>query len=129
VEAVAIDRGFKRMDDFTWHGRELWCVETRGNSPGSMSYLLKKDKRWLAFSGDVMLADARMHNWFDSEWDYGFAAGLYALFSSAALLQGYDLRSGVAAAGARSGGPFARPSAGGVSEEAAPAEPAPAPRL
>ena len=91
VEPIRIDHGFKRMDDFTWRGREIWCVETHGNSPGSMSYLLKKDKRWLAFSGDVMLADARMHNWFDSEWDYGYAAGLYALFSSAALLQGYDL--------------------------------------
>ncbi len=91
VESVRIDRGFKRMDDFTWRGRELWCVETRGNSPGAMSYLWKRGDQWLAFSGDVMLAGARMHNWFDSEWDYGYAAGLYALFSSAAVLQGYDL--------------------------------------
>jgi glyoxylase-like metal-dependent hydrolase (beta-lactamase superfamily II) len=38
---------------------------------------------------DVMLAGARMHTWFDTEWDYGFAAGIYALYNSAALLESY----------------------------------------
>lgn len=91
VEPVKVDHAFKRMDDFTWRGRELWCVDTRGNSPGSMSYLLRQpDGSFLAFSGDVMLDGARMHNYFDTEWDYGFAAGLYALFSAAALLHDFD---------------------------------------
>jgi len=90
VHPVTLDRAFSRMDTFEWKGREFRCVETRGNSPGSMSYLLKERGRWLAFSGDLMLEGAKLHTWFDSEWDYGFAAGVYALCNSAGQVQGYD---------------------------------------
>jgi glyoxylase-like metal-dependent hydrolase (beta-lactamase superfamily II) len=87
---IAIDRAFSKMDDFTWRGREFWCIDTRGNSPGSMSYLLKRNEGWLAFTGDLMLEGATLHNWFDSEWDYGFAKGIYALFNSAHLVESFD---------------------------------------
>ena len=90
VQAVPLDRVFSRMDAFTWKGREFRCIETRGNSPGSMSYLLNERGRWLAFTGDLMLEGARLHNWFDSEWDYGFASGIYALCSSAGQVEGYE---------------------------------------
>jgi glyoxylase-like metal-dependent hydrolase (beta-lactamase superfamily II) len=90
VEPLAVQRGFKPMDTFTWQGREFWCLETAGNSPGSMSYLLKTPQGWLAFSGDAMLSGARMHNWFDTEWDYGFAKGLYALVESVSLLESFE---------------------------------------
>lgn len=78
IAPIPLDRVFDKMDTFSWRGRELWCTETAGNSPGSMTYLLwqgragEGDTGWLAFSGDFMLADATMHTWFDSEWDYGF---------------------------------------------------------
>lgn len=87
---IHLDQTFRSMDIFRWKGREFWCVDTRGNSPGGMSYLLKENGRWLAFSGDVMLEGAKMHTWFDTEWDYGFAAGIYALHNSAALLADFD---------------------------------------
>ena len=90
IQPIPLDRTFGKMDAFAWRGYQFWCVETRGNSPGSMSYLLQHRGRWLAFSGDVMLDGARMHNWFDTEWDYGFAAGVYALCQSAALLESFD---------------------------------------
>lgn len=90
VRPVKIDRGFKVMDDLAWRGREIVCVDTRGNSPGGTSYFLKHGDRWLAFAGDVMLAGGRMHNWFDTEWDYGFAAGVHALHNAAARVEGYD---------------------------------------
>ncbi|MDD4869678.1 MAG: MBL fold metallo-hydrolase [Kiritimatiellae bacterium] len=90
IQPIPLDRKFHTMDTFTWRGREFWCIDTRGNSPGGMSYLLKQDSRWLAFSGDVMLADAKMHTWFDTEWDYGFAAGIYALHNSSALLASFE---------------------------------------
>ena len=85
-QPIPLDRTFKPNETFRWHGREVICVETPGNSPGSMTYLLQEDGRRLAFSGDVMLHDARMHTWFDTEWDYGFAAGIRALKKSVALL-------------------------------------------
>jgi len=90
LEPLVVHRGFTTMDTLTWHDCELWCLETAGNSPGSMSYLLKSGQGWLIFSGDVMLAGSRMHNWFDTEWDYGFAKGLYTLIESANLLQAFE---------------------------------------
>jgi len=90
IQPIPMDRGFAKMDTFTWHGHKFRCLETPGNSPGGMSYLVQYKGRWLAFCGDVMLDGARMHNWFDTEWDYGFAAGIYALHNSAALLEDFD---------------------------------------
>ncbi len=90
MEPVRLDRTFKDLDVFTWHDRELRCLDTKGHSPGGMSYLLKQDDRWVAFSGDVMLDGAKMHTWFDTEWDYGFAKGLYELISSVSMLQSFE---------------------------------------
>ncbi|HSW02221.1 MAG TPA: MBL fold metallo-hydrolase [Sedimentisphaerales bacterium] len=90
IEPIRLDRTFRDLEVFTWRGRELRCLDTKGNSPGGMSYLLNQDGRWLAFSGDVMLDGARMHTWFDTEWDYGFAKGLYELIGSASLLRSYE---------------------------------------
>jgi glyoxylase-like metal-dependent hydrolase (beta-lactamase superfamily II) len=87
---LKIDRTFARMDDFRWEGVEVVCVHTGGNSPGHISYILRDGDHWVAFSGDVMLDGATMHTWFDTEWDYGFAKGLYELGNSAGLLAGYD---------------------------------------
>jgi len=89
VHAVPLDRVFSRMDTFQWKGWDFRCIETKGNSPGSMSYLVQEGGRWLAFTGDLMLEGATLHNWFDSEWDYGFAAGIYALCNSAGQVEGY----------------------------------------
>ena len=97
-----------------------------GNSPGGMSYLLKPDERWIAFSGDVMLAGGRMHNWFDTEWDYGFAAGLYTLIESASMLESFEP---AAAAFARAGDPRADRRNSGLSAEASRSLRAPCPRL
>ncbi len=90
IEPVTVDRGFQRMDTFTWGGQEFWCLETAGNSPGGMSYLLKTEDGWIAFSGGIMVAGARMRNWFDSEWDYGFGKGIFALTESASLLESFQ---------------------------------------
>ncbi len=90
VEPVRLDRTFKDAEVFTWRGRELRCLDTKGNSPGSMSYLLKVDGRWVTFGGDVMLDGARMHTWFDTEWDYGFAKGLYELINSVSILESFE---------------------------------------
>lgn len=89
LQPIPLDRALGKVDTFTWRGTELRCTDTRGNSPGALSYLTQRDGRWVAFSGDVMLEDARMHTWFDTEWDYGFAAGIYALTASASLVASF----------------------------------------
>jgi glyoxylase-like metal-dependent hydrolase (beta-lactamase superfamily II) len=90
IEPIPLDRAFKDLDVFTWRGREFRCLDTKGNSPGGMSYLLQRDGRWVAFTGDVMLDGAKMHTWFDTEWDYGFAKGLYELISSVSILRSFE---------------------------------------
>jgi glyoxylase-like metal-dependent hydrolase (beta-lactamase superfamily II) len=90
LQPIPVERGFAKMDTFTWRKYEFWCLATPGNSPGAMSYLVKHGDKWFAFSGDVMLSGAKMHTWFDTEWDYGFAAGIYAIHNSAGLLAGFD---------------------------------------
>ena len=76
IQPISIDRGLHDKETFAWHGRQFLCLDTRGSSPGGMSYLLQESGRWPAFSGDVMLDGAKMYTWFDTEWDYGFAAGI-----------------------------------------------------
>lgn len=90
VEPIPADRAFAKMDTFAWRGTELVVVQTPGNSPGHTSYLTRRGDRWTAFTGDLMLDRARMHTWFDSEWDYGFGKAIYELANSAALVAGYD---------------------------------------
>ncbi|SEJ51710.1 Glyoxylase, beta-lactamase superfamily II [Cyclobacterium xiamenense] len=90
VFPIKVDRTFAKMDTFTWRNFEFRCMETKGNSPGSMSYFLKTDKGWNVFSGDLMLDGGRMHNFFDTDWDYGFASGIYALHNSAAMVKQFS---------------------------------------
>jgi glyoxylase-like metal-dependent hydrolase (beta-lactamase superfamily II) len=89
IRPIPLDRGFEKMDTFAWRGREIWCAETAGNSPGGMSYLVREADRWIAFTGDVMLDGARLHTWYDTEVDYGFCKGIYTLATAAAYLEGY----------------------------------------
>lgn len=90
VAPIRIDRSFTKMDTFEWRGREFWCVETPGNSPGHMTYCFRHGDNWRAFSGDLIIDGAKLHTWFDVEWDYGFAAGLYAIGNSAGQIRGYQ---------------------------------------
>ena len=86
IQPIPLDRAFKSSETFRWHELNLSCLSTPGNSPAAMTYQLQLGGRRLAFSGDVMLDGATMHTWFDTEWDYGFAAGIQALRKSAASL-------------------------------------------
>jgi glyoxylase-like metal-dependent hydrolase (beta-lactamase superfamily II) len=90
IQPIKIDHTFGSMDTFQWNKKEFWCINTRGNSPGSMTYMLKNGDNWIAFSGDVMLDGAKMHTWFDTEWDYGFSIGIYALFNGVCLIESFD---------------------------------------
>ena len=91
IRPIPLDHTFKANETFRWRGHEFLCLATPGNSPGGMTYLLKRGDRWLAFSGDVMLDGAKMHTWRDTEWDYGYGAGIRALRKSAAQLAAKEI--------------------------------------
>ncbi len=79
---IPIDRVLADGEAFVWNDFELTCVSTPGHSPGGMSFILKHDGEKIAVTGGVMQNGARMTNWFDTEWDYGFGKGLDALTAS-----------------------------------------------
>lgn len=87
---IKVDHAFAKMDTFKWRDFEFRCMETKGSSPGSMSYFLKTDKGWNVFSGDLMMDGGKMHNFFDTDWDYGFASGIYELHNSAAMVRQFN---------------------------------------
>jgi glyoxylase-like metal-dependent hydrolase (beta-lactamase superfamily II) len=78
AQPVKVDRWLANGDVIEWHGRTIRCVSTPGHSPGGMSYIWE-DK---VFLGGVMHHASKMTNWFDTEWDYGFAKGLDTLMAS-----------------------------------------------
>ena len=92
-------------DSLPFGSDTLTAIATPGHSPGALSYILARGKETLVFSGGVMHDGARMTNWFDSEWDYGFAKGIDALATSAGRL-------------ATCGAPTALPSHGPVIHDA-----------
>jgi len=94
AEPIPIDRALADGESFAWRSWEIRCVSTPGTSPGGMSYLARRGGTTVALTGSVMHDDAKMTNWFDTEWDYGFGKGLDALVGSALALR--DLAPSVA---------------------------------
>jgi glyoxylase-like metal-dependent hydrolase (beta-lactamase superfamily II) len=88
---IKLDRALADGEAFTWQGQEIACISTPGHSPGGMCYLLKKADQTCAFTGGIVHDGAKMSNWYDSEWDYGFAKGLDALIASVEALQARNL--------------------------------------
>ena len=43
IRPIHLSRGFTKADTFEWHGRTIRCEETKGNSPGGMSYILEQN--------------------------------------------------------------------------------------
>jgi len=79
---VKLDRTLADGETLEWRDRKITCLATPGHSPGGMTYVLERDGRKCVFSGGLMHDGARFSNWYDTEWDYGFAKGLDALMAS-----------------------------------------------
>lgn len=88
---IKVDRLLADGEVFTWRGHEITCVTTPGHSPGGMTYVLRDKRQACAFSGGLIHDGARMSNWYDTEWDYGFGKGLDALIESVDRLIKLDL--------------------------------------
>ncbi len=84
---VRIDHQLEDNTEIAWHGYTIRCLLTPGHSPGEMTYVISRDGKSIAFSGGLMHDGSRFTNWFDSEWDYGFAKGIDAITASVERLQ------------------------------------------
>jgi glyoxylase-like metal-dependent hydrolase (beta-lactamase superfamily II) len=88
---VKLDQPLAANDKLTWNDWEITCLSTPGHSPGSLTYVVRRNGRTVAFSGDVIHDGPKMVTWFDTEWDYGFAKGIDVLLASVELLQKQDV--------------------------------------
>lgn len=96
---IPLDQALAPDERFRWRDYEIACVETPGHSPGGMSYVLRRGDQVGAMVGGLVHDGARMGNWYDIEWDYGFGKGLDALTSSVTRLQEYKLTTAFPAQG------------------------------
>ncbi|MGD8238503.1 MAG: MBL fold metallo-hydrolase, partial [Armatimonadota bacterium] len=87
-EPVPVDLTMRDGENFRWRGLDLQAFAGPGHSPGAMYYLCQVDGRTLALCGDSALAGAKLHTYYDSEWDYGYAEGLITLLRTLARLHG-----------------------------------------
>ncbi len=83
---IPLDRTLKPGEVIEWHGLQLRCIDSRGHSPGALSYALQAGDRRIIFSGDTMRDGSQLVTWFDSEWDYGYGEGLKLLIESVGRL-------------------------------------------
>ncbi len=95
AQPVQADRWLVDGDVVEWRGRKIICHLTPGHSPGGMSYQVGDN----LFIGGVMHDKAKMTNWFDTEWDYGFAKGIDALVASVEKLAALKPKTAFSAQG------------------------------
>jgi glyoxylase-like metal-dependent hydrolase (beta-lactamase superfamily II) len=96
---IKLDRTLAADEVFAWRDHKITCVSTPGHSPGGLCYVLEQGDKKCAITGGVMHDGARMTNWYDTEWDYGFAKGLDALIQSVDRLENLDLATAFPAQG------------------------------
>ena len=85
--SIRLDKAIESGEKFVWKGYAFDCVGTPGHSPGGITYMIRRGERTAAFIGGVMHNGAKMSNWFDSEWDYGFAKGIDTLIETVKRLR------------------------------------------
>lgn len=85
-QPIRLDKALDPDQKLLWRGREISCLATPGHSPGSMTYVLPRNGKTIAFTGGVIHDGAKLTTWYDTEWDYGFAKGIDTLIKSVELL-------------------------------------------
>ena len=69
---------------------EAYALPTPGHTVGSVTYLVERDGRTLAFSGDLVHGDGRVWSLAATQWSYSGIEGLAATFFSCGVLAGRE---------------------------------------
>jgi len=73
----------------TFLGLEI--LATPGHGKNAVTLVADVAGKRVAFCGDLICADGRLWNWFDSEWDYGLQTGQRKLMNSAKRLRSLNV--------------------------------------
>lgn len=86
LESVEVDGVVDEYRTRAYGGVELYALPTPGHTAGSVTYLLERDGRLLAFSGDLVHAGGRVPSLAAAQWSYSGADGLAATHTSCSVL-------------------------------------------
>ncbi|NUT54403.1 MAG: MBL fold metallo-hydrolase, partial [Thermoleophilia bacterium] len=83
VEGVVSEYASRRYDRV-----EAYALPTPGHTVGSVTYLVERDGRRLAFSGDLVHGDGKVWSLAATQWSYSGIEGLASTFFSCGVLAG-----------------------------------------
>ena len=86
AESAAVTGVVAEYRTAVYGGFELYTLPTPGHTAGSVTYLLERDGRRLAFSGDLVYGDGQVWSLAATQWSYSGAEGLAATHVSCAVL-------------------------------------------
>jgi glyoxylase-like metal-dependent hydrolase (beta-lactamase superfamily II) len=67
---IPLDLYLKHGDAFTWNDYELKIIKTSGHTSESISYILEKDNKCIAFTGDLIHSGGKVLTYYDLEYIY-----------------------------------------------------------
>ena len=67
---IPLDVYLKDGDIFNWNDYELKVIKTSGHTSESISYMLKKDKKCIIFTGDLIHSGGKVLTYYDLEYIY-----------------------------------------------------------
>jgi glyoxylase-like metal-dependent hydrolase (beta-lactamase superfamily II) len=86
LDDVAIDGPVREYVPTTFGGVEVLAIPTPGHTQGSLSYVVQRGDRRLAFTGDLIAAPGKMWSLAATQWTYTGIEGL-----GATILSGLDI--------------------------------------
>ena len=90
LESVPVDGTVPSTGARRYGGVEVYALPTPGHTVGSVTYLVERDGRRLAFSGDLVHGDGKVWSLAATQWSYSGTEGLAATFFSCGVLAGRE---------------------------------------
>jgi len=87
AEKIKITRFLDAFDVLRWKDIEITVMPAQGNSEDHTIYNANLNNKRVTFAGDLIYAGAKIINFYDMDWDYGFGGGLDAQLTSLSLLR------------------------------------------
>ncbi len=86
LEEVRVSGTVAEYRTRAYGGVDVYVLPTPGHTVGSVTYLVERDSRRLAFSGDLVYGDGKVWSLAATQWSYSEAEGLAATVVSCAVL-------------------------------------------
>jgi glyoxylase-like metal-dependent hydrolase (beta-lactamase superfamily II) len=90
LEQVQVSGTVAEYRSRRYGGVEVHALPTPGHTPGSVTYLVERDGRRLAFTGDLLYGDGRVWSLAATQWTYGGMEGPAATHVSCGVLGSRD---------------------------------------